>query len=830
MAALRRWLRLSRVGLRAGEARLVLESGAMLQDPGDVAPDPAWWREAPLVLPSGTELGHVGVAVDPAADWTAGQDALLSEIASSLVADLDLRWRDALVREAVVAQSVRLERALETMDQGVVLIDADGMVGVMNGRAARLLDQPLEMRPSPDSADEAEVGSRMEARRRDGRVLDVRSVPMPDGGMVQTYADITARRRAEEAMARSEARYRLLAENASDLIALVDADGRAAYVSPSAMALLQREPDALLGTGLALCLHPDDALAFRVAIDDAFATSRPVRCEVRLLRAGGRSMWVEAQLRRATNESSQDEPRLVAVIRDIEERRTRDELLREAMAAARQASEAKGEFLATMSHEIRSPLHAIIGFTALLGADPAIAGGQREHVARIESAGRSLLAIVDDILDFSALDAGAIELAPRVFSLAALVEDRTGLVREQASAKALALHWSIAPDVPADVRGDDRRLGQVLLNLLNNAVKFTVSGAVTLVVDRDGDRVRFTVADTGIGIPGERLDGLFQRFTQADGSISRRFGGSGLGLAIARQLVTLMDGAIDVESRVGEGSRFRVVVPLPAAGPVSVATAPTGQRDRTNTPARVLLVDDLDMNRVLAGATLREAGHHVCEVASGREALARLDEEPFDCVLMDIQMPGIDGVQATRIIRQRGDAMARVPIIAMTAAVMSDQVAAFRDAGLDDHLGKPFRREELLAVVGRWTGRSALALDGAKTPPQAPFFDEGIAAELARLIGEPTLTRMMLQFSERLAELGDRLAADDGEAIAPEVASAVHQLVSASGMLGFRLLSTTLSALETSARQGSGVGRAREAVLAQATAALARLEPRAPAA
>jgi CheY-like chemotaxis protein/HPt (histidine-containing phosphotransfer) domain-containing protein len=353
-------------------------------------------------------------------------------------------------------------------------------------------------------------------------------------------------------------------------------------------------------------------------------------------------------------------------------------------------------------------------------------------------------------------------------------------------------------------------------------VKFTRRGEVTVslgrAVENGRDMVLCTVRDTGIGIPADKLGHVFQRFAQADGSVSREFGGSGLGLAIVSRLVALIGGTVGVESRVGEGSRFWFTFPLEEAtslappGPPPVEALPT-------TAQRVLVVDDIEMNRVLAGAMLRAAGHEVVEVESGAEALSQLLRRPFDVVLMDVQMPVMDGVEATRRIRALPPPVNVIPVVAMTAAVLTEQVAALKASGMDDHLAKPFRREEILHMVARWSKRGpapepALAQEEATVPAA---LEREVLRQLLTLIGPQTLRRMLGQFSDRLAQLDVWLPGARGDNGCPaELTALVHQLVSSSGMLGFAALSQALRRLEEAMR----LGEDEEGALAEAAARL----------
>ncbi|WP_425339777.1 ATP-binding protein, partial [Methylobacterium platani] len=361
-------------------------------------------------------------------------------------------------------------------------------------------------------------------------------------------------------------------------------------------------------------------------------------------------VWVEGAFRRIPG-AAPGEPAIIATFRDVGERQRHARALEEARITAERASQAKTDFLASMSHEIRTPLNGVIGYADLLLADRTLPGRHRRYVDRIAAAGGALLTVVDDILDFSRIEAGGIALAEVPFAPAALVDNAASIVRGLSEPKGLALDVALDSAVPDWVRGDPDRLRQILLNLLNNAVKFTPAGrvAVRVEVEAEGGALRFSVSDTGIGIAPEQHGRLFQRFSQVDGSIRRQYGGSGLGLAICKGLVELMGGAIGVDSRPGAGSTFWFRVRLPAC-PAPAAEEAEG-RPAPVRPARLLLVEDVPINQDLARAVLEADGHGVDVAGDGAAAIEAVRARPYDLVLMDVQMPGMDGITATKMIR-----------------------------------------------------------------------------------------------------------------------------------------------------------------------------------
>ncbi|MDF1613571.1 ATP-binding protein [Desulfurivibrio dismutans] len=396
--------------------------------------------------------------------------------------------------------------------------------------------------------------------------------------------------------------------------------------------------------------------------------------------------------------------------------------LREANVRLEEGSRLKSEFLANMSHELRTPMNAIIGFAELL-ADTTLDASQQEYCRTIRQSSATLLALINDILDLAKIEAGRLELEIVSFSLDELLESVAAMFKLAVRDKGITLQVRRDPALPDFFRGDSHRLRQVLTNLVGNAVKFTDRGAVELLVEpvsppaATGQErlLRFMVRDSGIGIPAHRLEAIFEKFTQADGSTTRRFGGTGLGLAICRQLVALMGGQISVESGEGQGSTFSFSVSLPvaeAAAPAPATTTATGRAGPVVGGRRVLLVEDNPVNQRLASLMTSKQGCDPVVAADGLEALERLREEEFDLVLMDVQMPRMDGLAATREIRaiesdpgRRGEYASLagrsepIPVVGLTAHARSEDEQACYAAGMDAFLSKPIVRERLVAVL-----------------------------------------------------------------------------------------------------------------------------------
>jgi PAS domain S-box-containing protein len=526
--------------------------------------------------------------------------------------------------------------------------------------------------------------------------------------------------RAREELLRKEEKFKVIFENMQDAYMLSRLDGTILLVNPALVKMLGYEREAdLLGknTGRDIFLDAEDRAQLRTKLMEAGEVRGH---KTTFKRADGTPLVVEGNVRLVRDERGAPAG-VEGVVRDM----TTHYQVRADLIAAREAAEVathgKSQFLANVSHEIRTPLNAIVGLGHLL-LSTELPARQRDYVAKIHSSARILLRTVDDVLDFSKIEAGKLELERTPFRLDEVLDDLGSVLAVQADGKGISFVVTVEDDVPRSLIGDPLRLGQVLTNLIGNAIKFTQRGGVTLKVARaggaDGEaELRFAVEDTGIGITAPQLAKIFEPFTQADGSTTRRFGGTGLGLAICRQVVEAMGGRLQATSVLGSGSTFAFAVAFGvSAGEVASAAAAESDRGDggpgetfLSTPplrlrgARVLVVEDNAINQQVARELLEGAGVHVSIADNGRAAVdvVAASGGSLDAVLMDVQMPGMDGVAATRAIRA-APANADLPIIAMTAHAEVAERERCLAAGMNDYVSKPFEPAHLFKTLARW--------------------------------------------------------------------------------------------------------------------------------
>jgi signal transduction histidine kinase len=402
-----------------------------------------------------------------------------------------------------------------------------------------------------------------------------------------------------------------------------------------------------------------------------------------------------AQLEQQLAEARADARRLSERVSDLEQ----------AYERAERSSKAKSSFLAHLSHEIRTPMNGVLGITQLM-TDTDLDEGQRSYLHTIRASCEALIAVVNDVLDSARIEAGKFTIHSEPFALAEMVQEVVALFAPQMHERGVYVAAIVPQDIPPVVRGDGVRLRQVLINLVNNACKFTPSGAITVRLERARDgsarqRVRFSVTDTGIGIPAEKLEAVFQAFEQVDTPDRRKAGGTGLGLSIASELTQLMGGTLAVESELGNGARFFFDLPLPAADEVKGSQEIVLPWPDTYRPS-VMVVEDNRVSQIVATKLLQNMGCDVVVAPNGKTAVERALQSRLDVVFMDCELPDIDGWEATRVIRAAEQAESRVPIIALTASTLDEDIERCHKAGMDDHVSKPIRRSELMRALARW--------------------------------------------------------------------------------------------------------------------------------
>lgn len=636
------------------------------------------------------------------------------------------------------------------------------------------------------------------------------------------------------ALRESKERYRLLSETAMDMVVRCNLDWARFYVSPSATQVLGYDSKTLLGLSPVELVHPEDLPSVRAAMDSLTPANPRATVVYRALHRDGHYVWLELAQRLILDSKGQPSE-IMCAARDVTARVTAERDLaataakleaarveaEEAKEKAEAGSRAKSAFLAKMSHEIRTPMHGIMGMAHLL-EQTALDARQRTYNSAIIDSANSLMSIVNDILDVSKLEAGRLELEAAEFDLPELVGQCLSLLGPTAADKGLRVVQELRPEVRRTYRGDPTRLRQILLNLVGNAVKFTEKGSVQVRVSETAvsaghATLRVEVIDTGIGIEPAALPHLFHNFSQADDSITRRFGGSGLGLAISRQLVELMGGEIGVKSRPGEGSCFWCTVRLDTvtAGAASVPPgdealpADMAAEATTTAPAtvpRVLLAEDVMVNQLIATELLERMGCAVDLAQNGQEAVDAMRARDYDLVLMDVHMPVMDGLEAARAIRALDGRRAKVPIVALTADAIAGVREQYLAAGMDDFLSKPFTPHELHIMVERWTEGlapgSLTAPPSPSAPAAAPIVDDKHLADIARIMPAEKFSFLLDNWLKSTADRLERIGSAAERADLPEVRREAHDLVSTAGNVGAAQLAAVARRLEEACAAG----------------------------
>jgi PAS domain S-box-containing protein len=728
--------------------------------PGSEFAQPAEGAESWLLV-SYVSAAEIEQLVQPLRRTFVGATALLLFLSFLVTALGTVAWQRGVVARLEEVQrdaresAASLRLVLQSNPNAMLIVDRNGTITDSNPRAEAIFDYSHSGMQSlcvedlvPAAARSAHAGHRqsyfassharpmgagldLTARRRDGSEfpVEISLAPLTLRGepyVVATVVDISARKQAERMvreinatlerrveertleLGRAEANLRLLLESSASGLYGVDRAGRITFVNPAACEMLGADADSIVG-------RP----AIEFIADEGPAGGGARGYVERTLRDGQSFTADDASFRRgdggtipvmfSTHPMVRDGAIVGAVVSftDMTERRRMDEARESALHEAERLAKARSDFLANMSHEIRTPLNGVLGLAQVGHRDQREDSSARQAFAQILESGRTLLGIVDNVLDFSRIEAGKIHVDSVPVRLPDLIDEVINSISPVAKEKRIGLRVVREAGCPAQCLSDPMRIKQVLLNLLANAVKFTQEGEVVLTVGQAGDKLRFSVRDTGIGISEEQVARIFSAFEQADSSTTRRFGGTGLGLAICSRITELMQGSIAVQSRPGAGSEFVVTLPYVRLPPdVTAPKVPDIESSGTRRIARlsglrILLAEDNEVNQMVVQAMLSKEGPQIVAVTDGAQAVAAVRREgphAFNIVLMDIQMPGMDGYEATRLIHEFAPGL---PVVGQTAHVLQEAIEQCRAAGMVAHLPKPIDRHELVMTVMR---------------------------------------------------------------------------------------------------------------------------------
>ena len=694
----------------------------------------------------GKELSQLGADFNHMLDEIAERDAALTEARDTLevrvakrTSELEYEVEERRRAEQQLRdQSSYLHTLIEANPIGIVAENAEHKIELSN-RAFRelfgyqheeLLNKSIDEVVAPgdlgkeaDSLTRQVLGGRpqhaiVQRRHKQGHLIDVEAFGVPflvDGalrGQFGLYSDISQRIRAERALKESEELFRTLSAAAPVGIFMDDGQGNCLYVNQHWMEMTEVSAAEAMGRGWCAAVHAEDRERVQREWAAATTTGKLFECAYRYVSKSGNVVRVDV-IARAISASGDGSRGYIGIVQDVTERYQAAERLREAKEAAETASRTKSEFLANMSHEIRTPMNGVIGMTEL-ALDTELTQEQREYLGMVKSSADSLLGIINDILDFSKIEAGRLELECVPFSLLDVIEDALEPLALRAHQRGIELAWCVEGEIPELVSGDPTRLRQILINLAGNAIKFTKEGHVTvktLRLDSPAGEVaiRFSVQDTGIGIPPEKHKQIFEAFSQADPSTTREFGGTGLGLSISARLVKAMGGEMGVHSAIGKGSEFSFTVRF---APVSSDAEMSTERFHPDLQhKRVLVVDDNDANRKLLALLLPKWGMEPVLASDGFEALPAFAEgvnegRPFSLVLLDRNMPGMDGYEVAEQIRKAGSQPPPAILILSSSSTAADAERA-KKLGIFRQLSKPLRRASLLEAIRQAIGNAA---------------------------------------------------------------------------------------------------------------------------
>ncbi|MBY6155859.1 hybrid sensor histidine kinase/response regulator [Pseudooceanicola nitratireducens] len=602
---------------------------------------------------------------------------------------------------------------------------------------------------------------------------------------------------------------RMIVSAAPDAIIVTDANGRILDFNPEAQRTFGHSRSAALGEDALTFLFADQAaddLRRELASDDDAPTRH---FETRARDKAGKIFPAEVSVAREGGGAQ-----LILFVGDISRRKEAEEGLTVARDRALAGERAKAEFLAVMSHEMRTPLNGMLG-TMQLMRDHKLDERQTDLLDRMERSGRQLHGLVDDVLDLSKFEAGKMTASRKPFSIGRVLDGVVETAAPLASAGQNDLGWSWQGPEKDDAIGDARRLRQVLLNLVGNAIKFTRGGSVDIEVEclRDGKTLEIRVIDTGIGISSDDMTRIFNDFETLDSSYARQAGGTGLGLGIAQRLIRLMGGEIGAESEAGEGSIFWVRMPLCAGGVEAEAVPAAEVEDRT--PSRsldLLLVEDNETNRFVARQMLEAEGHRVTEAVNGRAGLEWAEDRAFDVILMDVSMPVMDGPEATRRIRAGGGPSSDRPIIAVTAHALPEEIEGFEAAGMNACISKPLSRAKLMTTLAEIVDGAGAGQSGGAAPSRADLIDTEQLDVLRAGLPEDRRDDILQRFIDETDQTIARLSTDTPEA--EGLVARVHACAGNCGTFGAVALRAALAGIETNSKRGTPITRDQLTALA----------------
>lgn len=537
-----------------------------------------------------------------------------------------------------------------------------------------------------------------------------RTLEISSNEMQKLYENL--KRSSDSALNQEKEKLNIILNSLADGVLEINLEGALIYLNPSAREMLATSEDALLEQPLMRFFRLHDnhqhGISSTAKLLELLAKTPHLRDDnACIIHSNSNELAVSFSLSPIIQE--QQITGYVATFRDVELQKQAEAELRHAKELAEDAAGTKANFLATMSHEIRTPLNGVIGIATLL-ADSTLDPTQRHYVSTLKSSAEVLLSLINDILDFSKMDAGKVQLESIPFALSALTHDLGSMFHNQSEQKGIKVAFKIDPQLPIWLMGDQHRLQQVLINLIGNAIKFTERGMVlvriySLIEEGQPHLIRFSVRDTGIGISEEALSRLFEAFTQADNSTTRKYGGSGLGLTIAKKIVELMNGNLKAESVMGKGSHFYFDLQLaPAECPITQEPSAAPLPPSITGNKRLLLVEDNKINQMVAGKFLEKFGYAYDVAENGAQALERMTTNAYDAILMDCQMPVMDGFEATKRIRLLEQVQnTHVPIIGLTANALEGDREKCLACGMDDFTTKPIKVDELQNKLAQWT-------------------------------------------------------------------------------------------------------------------------------